>query len=322
MSKLARARFARRHRISGKNRLAALFRTKSVLISSATAARPASAIPGPLDPGIEEGIVENDLIAASVLSGNRNFEARVHQNIKANFLMSPPLVVAFALAGTVDQRRLSRADRQRQRRQRRLSCATSGRRSKKSGSSRSRFRPGNLSRLYSEFAEQNPLWNEIPTSEGAFTNGTEIRLTFRSRRISKIFRWKPEIFRHQRRAPAGDFRRFGDDRPHFARRFDQAESPAGLYLQEQGVEPGNFNSYGSRRGNDRVMVRGTFANVRIKNLMVAPVEGGVTCQPDGEQMTIYDAAMKYQSAAGAARRFRRAGIRHGQSRDWAAKGTR
>jgi aconitate hydratase len=103
----------------------------------------------------------------------------------------------------------------------------------------------------------------------------------------------------------------------------KASSPAGLYLQEQGVDPKDFNSYGSRRGNDRVMLRGTFANVRIKNLMVAPVEGGVTLyQPDGEQMSIYDAAMKYQAAETPTFIFAGQEYGTGSSRDWAAKGTR
>ncbi|MEQ1764975.1 MAG: aconitate hydratase, partial [Pyrinomonadaceae bacterium] len=103
----------------------------------------------------------------------------------------------------------------------------------------------------------------------------------------------------------------------------KASSPAGLYLQEQGVDPKDFNSYGSRRGNDRVMLRGTFANVRIKNLIVAPVEGGVTLfQPDGEQMSIYDAAMKYQESGTPTFIFAGQEYGTGSSRDWAAKGTR
>ena len=122
---------------------------------------------GPLHPKIEKAINEYDLVAASVLSGNRNFEARVHQNIKANFLMSPPLVVAFALAGRVDHRSDPRADRQGQGRQRDVSCATSGRLlSEMRDAMQSALTPEVFRRLYRDFADQNPKWNEIPSSTG------------------------------------------------------------------------------------------------------------------------------------------------------------
>ncbi|MCU1288584.1 MAG: aconitate hydratase 1 [Acidobacteria bacterium] len=279
---------------------------------------------GPLDSGIEEGIVENDLIAASVLSGNRNFEARVHQNIKANFLMSPPLVVAYALAGTVNKDVYLEPIGQ-----------------DKDGNDvylkdiwasldevkdvlQAAFDPETYKRLYSEFAEQNPLWNEIPTSEGAVyewdTESTYIQeppyfedFSMESGNFSDILGARAlAIFGHSvttdHISPAGSIK---------------PSSPAGLYLQEKGVTPENFNSYGSRRGNDRVMVRGTFANVRTKNLMVSPVEGGFTkYQPDGEELSIYDAAMKYQSQNIPTVIFAGQEYGTGSSRDWAAKGTR
>ncbi|MBL8125006.1 MAG: aconitate hydratase [Blastocatellia bacterium] len=279
---------------------------------------------GPLDAGIEEAVVEHDIIAASVLSGNRNFEARVHQNVKANFLMSPPLVVAYALAGTVIKD---------------VYLNPIG----KDGEGndvflkdiwasldevrevlKDAFDPETYRRLYREFAEQNPLWNDIESSVG------------------KVYEWDPESTYIQEPPFFEDFSMeigsfsdffgaralaiFGDSvtTDHISPAGAiKANSPAGLYLQEQGVEPKDFNSYGSRRGNDRVMLRGTFANVRIKNVMVAPVEGGFTKhQPSGNQMSIYDAAMKYKAEGTPQVIFAGQEYGTGSSRDWAAKGTR
>jgi aconitate hydratase len=279
---------------------------------------------GPLDPAIEEVIVDHDVIAASVLSGNRNFEARVHQNIKANFLMSPPLVVAFALAGTVikdvylhpigtdrngDDVFLKDIWASLEEVREHLETA---------------FDPETYRRLYTEFAEQNPLWNEIESSTGqvyewdatstyiqepsyfdGFSMETGSFSDFTGARALAIF---GDSVTTDHISPAGAIK---------------ASSPAGLYLQGLGVEPQDFNSYGSRRGNDRVMLRGTFANVRIKNLMVEPVEGGVTrYKPDGEEVSIYDAAMRYKDAGTPQVIF--AGLEYGtgSSRDWAAKGTK
>jgi aconitate hydratase len=279
---------------------------------------------GPLDPAIEEEVVDHDIVAASVLSGNRNFEARVHQNIKANFLMSPPLVVAYALAGTVikdvylhpigkdsDGNDVFLKDV--------WASLDEVREVLKSATEPETYR-----RLYSEFAEQNPMWNDIESSVG------------------KVYEWDPNSTYIQEPPYFEDFSmetgRFSDfsDARALAIFGDsvttdhispagaiKANSPAGLYLQEQGVEPKDFNSYGSRRGNDRVMLRGTFANVRIKNTMVAPVEGGYTVhQPDGEQMSIYDAAMKYKADGRPLVIFAGQEYGTGSSRDWAAKGTR
>ncbi len=279
---------------------------------------------GPLDPGIEEAIVEHDLIAASVLSGNRNFEARVHQNIKANFLMSPPLVVAYALAGTVlkdvylypigqdsDGNDVFLKDiwASLDEVKEHLEAA---------------FDAETYKKLYSEFAEQNPLWNDIPTSDGAVyewdTNSTYIQEppyfedfgngagTFSDIKDARALAIFGDSVTTDHISPAGAIK---------------PSSPAGLYLQSLGVPVEDFNSYGSRRGNDRVMLRGTFANVRIKNLMVAPVEGGFTkYQPDGEDATIYDAAMKYKENGVPTVIFGGQEYGTGSSRDWAAKGTR
>ncbi|HKX83681.1 MAG TPA: aconitase family protein, partial [Pyrinomonadaceae bacterium] len=278
---------------------------------------------GPLDPAIEHEIVEHDLIAASVLSGNRNFEARVHQNIKANFLMSPPLVVAYALAGTV------------------LKDVYLDPIGQDDGGNdvflkdiwasldevkeylQAAFDPETYRKLYSEFAEKNPLWNDIKSSTG------------------QIYEWDPsstyiqeppyfdnfsmETGKFDDIAGARALAIFGDSvtTDHISPAGAiKANSPAGLYLQEQGVEPRDFNSYGSRRGNDRVMLRGTFANVRIKNLMVSPLEGGYTKHhPDSEEMSIYDAAMKYGAEGTPLVIFAGKEYGTGSSRDWAAKGT-
>ncbi|HEX9959950.1 MAG TPA: aconitate hydratase, partial [Pyrinomonadaceae bacterium] len=279
---------------------------------------------GPLDAAIEEEIVENDLVAASVLSGNRNFEARVHQNIKANFLMSPPLVVAYALAGTVV---------------RDVYLEPLGK--DKDGNDvylkdiwasldevkellQAAFEPETYKRLYSEFAEQNPLWNAIPSSTGAVYEWDKNSTYIQEPPYFEDFSMNAGKFSNIEGGRAMAI--FGDSvtTDHISPAGSiKPNAPAGLYLQEKGVEPQNFNSYGSRRGNHEVMVRGTFANVRIKNLMVAPIEGGFTKhQPDGEEMSIYDAAMKYMEAGTPSVVFAGQEYGTGSSRDWAAKGTR
>jgi len=279
---------------------------------------------GPLDPKIEEVVTKNDLIAASVLSGNRNFEARVHQSIKANFLMSPPLVVAFALAGRVDinltkepigqgkdgedvylkdiwpsSREIGAA----------LGAATDA---------------ATYKRLYSDFTSENPLWNEIPSSAGDVYEWDESSTYIQEPPFFENFGMEPGVIADIVGArPLGIF---GDSvtTDHISPAGSiKATSPAGKHLIERGVDVSDFNSYGSRRGNDRVMTRGTFANVRIKNLMVPGVEGGVTKRyPDGEQMSIYDAAMKYQSEGTSLVVIAGQEYGTGSSRDWAAKGTR
>ncbi|MGE0101472.1 MAG: aconitate hydratase AcnA [Blastocatellales bacterium] len=283
---------------------------------------------GPLDPKIEEVVVKNDLIAASVLSGNRNFEARVHQNIKANFLMSPPLVVAFALAGSVDIDMQSEP----------IGKGTGGRdvylkdiwpsMAEVSAVMKSAMDPETYRRLYSDFTSENPLWNEIPSSVGDVYEW-DVQSTYIQEPpffedfgmsagvISDIQGARPlailgDSVTTDHISPAGAIK---------------PSSPAGKYLIENGVEVADFNSYGSRRGNDRVMTRGTFANVRIKNLMAPGTEGGVTVYrdastPAGEQMSIYDASVKYQSAGVPLVVIAGQEYGTGSSRDWAAKGTR
>ncbi len=287
---------------------------------------------GPLPAPIEEAVTKNDLIAASVLSGNRNFEARIHSSVKANFLMSPPLVVAFALAGRVN------ID---------LSKEAIGK--DKSGKEvflrdlwptldeireamAAALKPEIFRQLYRDFAEQNPKWNEIPAATGDvyawdeqstyiqhppffedFTMNAGKIADITGARLLGIF---GDSTTTDHISPAGSIKK---------------DSPAGKYLIEHGVQPPDFNSYGSRRGNDRIMTRGTFANVRIKNLMLAGVEGGITKYISGhggtdipacETMPIYDAAMKYQKDNIPLIVFAGQEYGTGSSRDWAAKGTR
>lgn len=278
---------------------------------------------GPLDPGIEEAIVENDLIAASVLSGNRNFEARVHQNIKANFLMSPPLVVAYALAGTVIKDVYLHP----------IGKDTEGNDvflkdiwaslDEVKEVLQAAFDPEMYKKLYTEFAEQNPLWNSIPSTVGQVYEWDRDSTYIQEPPFFEDFSMETGSFADIKGARALAI--FGDSvtTDHISPAGAiKPSSPAGLYLQSLGVPVEDFNSYGSRRGNDRVMLRGTFANVRIKNLMVAPVEGGFTKhQPSGEDTTIYDAAMKYKSENVPTIIFGGQEYGTGSSRDWAAKGT-
>ncbi|HMQ03468.1 MAG TPA: aconitate hydratase [Pyrinomonadaceae bacterium] len=279
---------------------------------------------GPLDPALENEIVENDIIAASVLSGNRNFEARVHQNIKANFLMSPPLVVAYALAGTVIRDvYLQPIGQDRDGNDVFLKDIWASLDEVKEYLQLA-FDPETYRRLYRDFAEKNPLWSEIESSTGHVYEWDADSTYIQEPPFFENFSMETGRFSDFTGARALAI--FGDSvtTDHISPAGAiKANSPAGLYLQDLGVEPADFNSYGSRRGNDRVMLRGTFANVRIKNLMVSPVEGGFTRhQPDGEEMPIYDAAMRYKAENTPLVIFAGQEYGTGSSRDWAAKGTR
>jgi aconitate hydratase len=294
---------------------------------------------GPLHPAVEEAVTRNDIVAASVLSGNRNFEARVHQSIKANFLMSPPLVVAFALAGRVDIDLSAEP----------LGVGRDGRPvylrdvwptlAEIRDLMQAALAPEAFRRLYRDFAKQNPKWNEISSPVGT------------------VYAWDPGSTYIQeppffadvplQPAPIAPIKGarplgiFGDsvttDHISPAGSIKQA-SPAGRFLLEHGVAYEDFNSYGSRRGNDRVMTRGTFANVRIKNLMLRGEEGGATLYfgrgagdragdgdrnpgAKGERMSIYDAAMRYQADGVPLVVIAGQEYGTGSSRDWAAKGT-
>ncbi len=291
---------------------------------------------GPLHPAIEEAIKEGDLVCASVLSGNRNFEARIHGNIKSNFLMSPPLVVAYALAGRVD-----------------LDLTTEPLGNDSEGNPvllkdlwpsqdeireqlDSALKPEVYQKLYGDLNNANPKWAEISSSTGAtyewdekstyvqsppfFESGTNAGVDIIGARPLGIF---GDSVTTDHISPAGAIKE---------------DSPAGKYLLQHGVERASFNSFGSRRGNDRVMTRGTFGNVRIKNLMCPGIEGGYTQYfgdsevsiPDieieaieGAKPTyIYDACMAYQEERTPLVVIGGEDYGMGSSRDWAAKGTR
>ena len=296
---------------------------------------------GPLAPPVEEAIAKYNLVAASVLSGNRNFEARVHQSIKANFLMSPPLVVAFALAGRVD---IDLAHEP-------LGTGQDGRPvwlkdiwpslREIRDLMQTALQPEVFRKLYQDFAAQNPKWNEIPSRTGNVYDWDPTSTYIQEPPFFEHFAMQPGAIREIRGARALAI--FGDSvtTDHISPAGSiKKTSPAGQYLIQHGVAPADFNSYGSRRGNDRVMTRGTFANVRIKNLMVPGVEGGVTVfqgkvglasslsngedarsTVPGGQMSIYDAAMQYQQAGIPLVVIAGQEYGTGSSRDWAAKGT-
>ncbi len=277
---------------------------------------------GPLHAAVEEAIIKNDLVAASVLSGNRNFEARVHQNIKANFLMSPPLVVAFALAGRVN-----------------IDLTTEPLGTGKDGKAvmlrdiwptlkevrdamQAALKPEVFRALYKDFAAQNPKWNEIASSTGNVYEWDRKSTYIQEPPFFTNFSLQPGSIKPITGARALGI--FGDSvtTDHISPAGSiKKTSPAGKYLLDNGVVFEDFNSYGSRRGNDRVMTRGTFANVRIKNLMLGGEEGGNTIGPDGAKTSIYDASMAFQAKGTPLIVIAGQEYGTGSSRDWAAKGT-
>jgi len=275
---------------------------------------------GPLSQPIEETIVKNDLVCAAVLSGNRNFEARIHANIRANFLASPPLVVAYAIAGTMlKDFRTEPLGKSKDGQDVYIGhiwpTADEVQSLMKLAMDAPTFR-----RLYAELGKDNPLWQRIPAPSG------------------QVYSWpkssyiaEPPFFRDFAMQPGvtSDIRGarilgvFGDSvtTDHISPAGSiKATSPAGIFLQELDVSVPDFNSYGARRGNHEVMMRGTFANVRIKNLMLGGKEGGSTLYK-GEEMPIYDAAMKYIADGTPTVVFGGEEYGTGSSRDWAAKGT-
>jgi aconitate hydratase len=283
---------------------------------------------GPLDESIEETIVRNDLVCAAVLSGNRNFEARIHPHLRANFLMSPPLVVAFAIAGTV-LRNMEEEP---------LGTGSDGRpvylkdvwprSSEVAAVMKYATDPETFRKLYSDLTKDHALWNNVASVPGEVYNWPK-----------STYIAEPPFFRSfgmQTGKTAGisgarALGIFGDSvtTDHISPAGSIKEtSPAGKYLIEHGVAKADFQSYGTRRGNHDVMIRGTFANVRIKNLMLPPkddgtrTEGGITLfQPSGEQISIYDAAMEYMAEGIPTVVFGGEEYGTGSSRDWAAKGT-
>jgi aconitate hydratase len=278
---------------------------------------------GPLPEPVAKAVTEGRLVAAAVLSGNRNFEGRVHPLVRANYLASPPLVVAYALAGSVDKDLVNEP----------LGKDRSGNpvflrdiwpSQEEIAETMSRaVRPEMFHKSYGNVWDGNPTWNAIPVAGGA------------------LYAWRPEstyiqeppffLEMSRKAAPIGEIRNarvlalLGDSitTDHISPAGDIPEDgPAGRYLIERGVTKRDFNSFGSRRGNDRVMMRGTFANIRLKNLLVPGSEGGVTVHfPDGEGMTIYDAAIRYRAEDVPLIVVAGKEYGSGSSRDWAAKGT-
>jgi aconitate hydratase len=277
---------------------------------------------GPLPEPVVAALKAGDLVGAAVISGNRNFEGRVHANVKANYLASPPLVVAYALAGTTDIDLLNEP----------LGLGTDGpvmlkdvwptaeevRQVVESSVSPETFR-----REYGGVFEGGPEWKAIKVPEGALYEWDEsstyiqqppflVDLTpeppgIKPIKDARVLALLGDSVTTDHISPAGNIAK---------------DSPAAKYLMQHGVQPVDFNSYGSRRGNDRVMLRGTFANIRIRNGLVPGVEGGYTRHlPGGQQMTIYDAAMKYKTDGVPTVILTGAEYGTGSSRDWAAKGT-
>ncbi len=275
---------------------------------------------GPLSQPIEEAITGNDLVCAAVLSGNRNFEARIHANIRANFLASPPLVVAYAIAGTMLRDLMTEP----------VGKGTGGKdvylgdiwptTQEVHDCMKFAMDPKTFQRLYGDFTKDNPLWMNIPAPTGqVYTWPTSTYIA------------EPPFFSDFSMQPgavagiagAKILGVFGDSvtTDHISPAGSiKPTSPAGLFLQENDVSVIDFNSYGARRGNHEVMMRGTFANVRIKNLMLPGTEGGVTLYK-GEKQPIYDAAMKYIADKTPTVIFGGEEYGTGSSRDWAAKGT-
>jgi len=277
---------------------------------------------GPLPAEVSQGINQGDLAVAAVLSGNRNFEGRIHAEVKMNYLASPPLVVAYALAGTLDINLATDP----------IGTGSDGQpvylkdiwptNKEISDTIASAINPEMFAKSYADVFKGDARWNAIASPEGAlfawedstyiknppYFDGMTMALSnvddIHGARVLGLF---GDSITTDHISPAGAIKK---------------DSPAGRFLIGKGVEPKDFNSYGSRRGNDDVMVRGTFANIRIKNLMLDGVEGGYTLHvPTGEQMAIYDAAMKYKAEGTPLVVFAGKEYGTGSSRDWAAKGT-
>jgi len=278
---------------------------------------------GPLPDAVAKAVTEGDLVAAAVLSGNRNFEGRVNPLVKANWLASPPLVVAYALAGTTD-----------------IDLATEPLGTGKDGrpvflkdiwptadevreTVAAAVQPAQFQARYGNVWQSNPRWNAVPTSSGELydwdATSTYIQEPPFLAELSREPR-PPQSVRGARVLLA-----LGDSvtTDHISPAGSIAKtSPAGTYLIDRGVAPADFNSYGARRGNDRVMTRGTFANIRIRNLLVPGTEGGVTrLLPGTEVMPVYDAAVKYRERGTPLVVLAGTEYGTGSSRDWAAKGT-
>ncbi|MGA9853365.1 MAG: aconitate hydratase AcnA [Gammaproteobacteria bacterium] len=278
---------------------------------------------GPLRPEISEAIRKNDLAVSAVLSGNRNFEGRIHPEVKMNFLASPPLVVAYALAGSMTIDLLNEP----------LGTGKDGKpvylkdiwpgEKEVSDLIAGNIDSGMFKKVYGQVYDGDKHWNGLKVPEGEIYRWDEESTYVRNPPYFDGMRMQPNAVNDIKGArvlallgdsvttdhisPAGSIKKDG---------------PAGKYLMENGVQPKDFNSYGSRRGNHEVMMRGTFANIRLRNLLAPGTEGGVTTYiPSGEVMPIYDAAVKYQQDKTPLLVIAGTEYGSGSSRDWAAKGT-
>ena len=278
---------------------------------------------GPLPEAVAKAVSEANLVAAAVLSGNRNFEGRINPHVKANYLASPPMVVAYALAGTMDIDLMHDP----------LGTDSTGKpvflkdiwptHAEINAALAHAISPEMFRKQYANIFQANETWNALPVAESELFPWEEkstyiqeppflVDLTLETKPIQPIHGARAlavlgDSVTTDHISPAGNI---------------AAKSPAGHYLVEHGVQSIDFNSYGSRRGNDRVMTRGTFANIRIRNFLAPGTEGGVTRHlPDGEVMSIYDAAMKYNAENTPLVILTGSEYGTGSSRDWAAKGT-
>ena len=278
---------------------------------------------GPLDPAIEEAIKDGNIVGASVLSGNRNFEARVHGALKASFLMSPPLVVAYALAGNVNIDLTNDP----------IGTGSNGQpvylkdiwpsNDEIESLVLSGLKPSMFQEKYGDLTAANPEWNAVQSTEGSIYGWDENSTYIQSPPFFEDFGMTPgtitDLVNLRPLAIAGDSITTDHISPAGAIKED---GPAGRYLAEKGVMKRDFNSFGSRRGNDRIMTRGTFANVRFKNKMAEGKEGGYTkLMPEGTPMDIYDACQEYKQRGTGLIIITGEDYGMGSSRDWAAKGT-
>ncbi|MBN3780650.1 MULTISPECIES: aconitate hydratase AcnA [Burkholderia] len=285
---------------------------------------------GDLTPELNEAITKNDIVAAAVLSGNRNFEARIHPNIRANFLASPPLVVAYAIAGNITRDLMTEP----------VGKGKGGRdiylgdiwptSEEIHALLKFALDPKKFEDNYSKLTKKGDLWSKIEGESGQVYDWPKSTYIAEPPFFGNDFSMEPAASIPTVKG-ARALGIFGDSvtTDHISPAGSiKEDSPAGKWLKENGVQKADFNSYGSRRGNHDVMMRGTFANVRIKNLMIpakedgSRVEGGLTIhQPSGEQQSIYDAAMQYVGADTPTVVFAGEEYGTGSSRDWAAKGT-
>ncbi|NIF43755.1 aconitate hydratase AcnA [Burkholderia sp. Tr-862] len=285
---------------------------------------------GDLTPELNEAITKNDIVAAAVLSGNRNFEARIHPNIRANFLASPPLVVAYAIAGNITRDLMTEP----------VGKGKDGydiylgdiwpTSEEVHALLKFALDPKKFEDNYSKLTKKGDLWSKIEGETGQVYDWPKSTYIAEPPFFGNDFSMEPAASIPTVKG-ARALGIFGDSvtTDHISPAGSiKEDSPAGKWLKENGVQKADFNSYGSRRGNHDVMMRGTFANVRIKNLMIpvkadgSRVEGGLTIhQPSGDQLSIYDAAMRYVGADTPTVVFAGEEYGTGSSRDWAAKGT-